>query len=88
MADANGWKGKQVVVTGYVSSTSSSGGKGLLSLSPSKEDNKRTVTCALQGDVPDDAFDRNAEVKGTIKFLPAATDESKSVNLEPCELKK
>jgi uncharacterized alpha/beta hydrolase family protein len=87
-ADKDAWKGKEVAVTGYVSGTSGSGNHQLLTLTNEQTaTNKKSITCAFQGDKPDALFAKTVEVKGKISFVN--TDgEYKTVNLEPCELKK
>jgi uncharacterized alpha/beta hydrolase family protein len=87
-ADKDPWKGKEVAVTGYVSGTSGSGNHQLLTLTNEQTTtNKKSITCAFQGGKPDDVFAKTIEVKGKISSVN--TDgEYKSVNLEPCELKK
>lgn len=87
-ADKDAWKGKEVAVTGYVSGTS--GGTDHLLLTMTDEEtatNKKSISCALQGVKSADVFTKTIEVKG--KVSSANMDgEFKSVNLEPCELKK
>ena len=86
--DKNAWKGKEVAVAGFVSGTSGSGDHLLLTLtSEQSATNKKDVSCAIKGVKSDEVFSKNIEVKGKIFFVN--TDgEFKSVNLEPCELKK
>jgi hypothetical protein len=87
-ADKDAWKGKEVAVTGYVSGTSGSTDRLLLTMiSDATTTKKEDVSCALQGVKSADVFTKTVEVKG--KIMSANTDgEYKSVNLEPCELKK
>lgn len=87
-ADKDAWKGKEVAVTGYVSGTSGSGKQQLLTLTNDQTaTNKKDITCAFQGEKADAVFGKTVEVKGKINSVN--TDgEYKSVNLEPCELKK
>jgi hypothetical protein len=87
-ADKDAWKGKEVAVTGYVSGTSGSTDHLLLTLiSEPTATNKQDISCALQGVKSADVFTKTIEVKG--KIMSSNTDgEYKSVNLEPCELKK
>ena len=87
-ADKDAWKGREVAVTGYVSGTS--GGTDHLLLTMITEQtvtDKKSISCALQGVKSADVFTKTIEVKG--KISSANMDgEFKSVNLEPCELKK
>ena len=87
-ADKAAWKGKEVTVTGFVSGTSGSGDHLLLTLTSEQlATNKKQVSCAVKGVKSDEVFSKTVEVKGKIFFVN--TDgEYKSVNLEPCELKK
>ena len=92
-ASSDGWTGKQVSVTAYVSATSESGPKNLLlTLKNDKADtSKKSMSCLVQGsydEVSEGVFDKTVVVKGTIKHIQGADAESKSVNLEPCEIKK
>ena len=92
-ASSDGWTGKQVSVTAYVSATSESGPKNLLlTLKNDKADtSNQSMSCLVQGtydEVSEKVFDKTLEVKGTIKFIQGANAESKTVNLEPCEVKK
>lgn len=92
-ASPDGWTGKQVTVTAYVSATSESGPKNLLlTLKNDKADtSKKDMSCLVQGsydEVSGKVFDKTVEVKGTIKHIQGADAESKLVSLEPCEVKK
>jgi len=49
--------------------------------------NKRDISCALQGVKSADVFTKTIEVKGKISSSNMDS-EFKSVNLDPCELKK
>lgn len=87
-ADKDGWKGKEVVVTGYVSGTSGSTDHLLLTMiSDQTVTNNRDISCALQGVKSADVFTKTIEVKGKISSSNTDSD-FKSVNLDPCELKK
>jgi uncharacterized protein YceK len=87
-ADKDAWKGKEVAVTGYVSATSGPESHLLLTMTDAQTaTNQRDISCALQGVKSADVFTKTMEVKG--KISSSNTDgEFKSVNLEPCELKK
>lgn len=87
-ADKEGWKGKEIVVTGFVNSTSSSGPQQLVTLTNDKAATQsKTVSCSFQGKMPDGVAFQTVEIKGKIRDI--RTDgESKSIYLEPCELKK
>ena len=87
-ADKDAWKGKEVAVNGYVSGTSGSESHLLLTMTDEQTaTNKKGISCALQGVKSADVFTKTIEVKG--KVSSSNTDgEYKSVNLEPCELKK
>jgi len=92
-ASPDGWTGKQVTVTAYVSATSESGPKNLLlTLMNDKGDkSEQSMSCLVQGsydEVNDKVFDKTVEVKGTIKHIQGADAASKRVGLEPCEVKK
>lgn len=87
-SDKDAWKSKEVTVTGYVSGTSGSESHLLLTMTDEQRaTNKRDISCALQGVKSADVFTKTIAVKG--KISSSNTDsEFKSVNLEPCELKK
>ena len=87
-SDKDAWKGKEVAVTGYVSGTSGSESHLLLTMTDEQTaTNKRDISCALQGVKSADVFTKTIAVKG--KISSSNTDsEFKSVNLDPCELKK
>jgi hypothetical protein len=88
VADKDAWKGKEVAVAGFVSATSDPGGHLLLTLTSDQlATNKKNVTCAIKGVKSDEVFSKTIEVKGTIFFVNTG-GEYKTVNLEPCELKK
>lgn len=87
-SDKDAWKGKEVAVTGYVSGTSGSESHLLLTMTDEQTaTNKRDVSCALQGVKSADVFTKTIEVKGKISSSNMDS-EFKSVNLDPCELKK
>jgi hypothetical protein len=87
-SDKDAWKGKEVAVTGYVSGTSGSESHLLLTMTDEQTaTNKRDISCALQGVKSADVFTKTVEVKGKISSSNM-DGEFKSVNLEPCELKK
>jgi hypothetical protein len=87
-ADKDAWKGKEVAVTGYVSGTSGSESHLLLTMTDTQTSaNKTDISCALQGVKSADVFTKTIEVKGKISSSNM-DGEFKSVNLEPCELKK
>ena len=90
-ADTNrdAWKGKEVVVTGFVNSTSSSGKFQLVTLTNDKAATQsKSVSCSFQAaSLPDGVAFQTVEVKGKIKYIQM-NGESKSVTLEPCELIK
>ena len=87
-ADKDAWKGKDVAVTGYVLGTSGSETHLLLTMTDEQTAaNKREISCALQGVKSADVFTKTIEVKGKISSSNLDA-EFKSVNLEPCELKK
>jgi hypothetical protein len=87
-ADKDAWKGKEVAVTGYVSGSSGSESHLLLTMTDTQTaTNKRDISCALQGVKSADVFTKTIEVKGKISSSNL-DGEFKSVNLEPCELKK
>jgi hypothetical protein len=86
--DKDAWKGKEVAVTGYVSGTSGSESHLLLTMTDEQTStNKRDISCALQGVKSADVFTKTIEVKGKISSSNM-DGEFKSVNLDPCELKK
>jgi hypothetical protein len=87
-ADKDAWKGKEVAVTGYVAGTSGSESHLLLTMTDEQTStNKRSISCALQGVKSADVFTKTIEVKGKISSSNMDS-EFKSVNLDPCELKK
>ena len=87
-AAKDGWKGKEVVVTGYVSGTSGSGGKQLLTMINDQTASiKKDISCSLAGVKSDEVFSKTVVVKGKISSINTDGDQ-KSINLEPCELKK
>ena len=87
-SDKDAWKGKEVAVTGYVSGTSGSESHLLLTMTDEQTaTNKRDISCALQGVKSADVFTKTIEVKGKISSSNM-DGEFKSVNLDPCELKK
>lgn len=87
-SDKDAWKGKEVAVTGYVSGTSGSESRLLLTMTDEQTaTNKRDISCALQGVKSADVFTKTIEVKGKISSSNMDS-EFKSVNLDPCELKK
>ena len=87
-SDKDAWKGKEVAVTGYVSGTSGSESHLLLTMTDEQTStNKRSISCALQGVKSADVFTKTIEVKGKISSSNMDS-EFKSVNLDPCELKK
>jgi uncharacterized membrane protein YcgQ (UPF0703/DUF1980 family) len=87
-ADKEGWKGKEIVVTGFVNSTSSSGPQQLVTLTNDKAATQsKVVNCIFQGKMPDGVAFQTVEIKGKIR--DTRTDsESKTIDLEPCEVKK
>ena len=87
-ADKEGWKGKEIVVTGFVNSTSSSGPQQLVTLTNDKAATQsKVVNCSFQGKMPDGVAFQTVEIKGKIR--DTRTDgESKTIDLEPCEVKK
>lgn len=86
-ASKDGWKGKDVAVTGYVSGTSGSGDHLLLTLTNDQTSNSKIISCAAKGVKADEVFSKTIDVKGKISSIN--TDgEVKTINLEPCELKK
>ncbi|HEV7701743.1 MAG TPA: hypothetical protein VGO43_16040 [Pyrinomonadaceae bacterium] len=87
-ADKDAWKGKEVAVTGYVSGTSGSGDHLLLTLTNDQTGtNSKNISCSVKGVKSDEVFSKTIEVKGKISSINADS-EVKSVNLEPCEIKK
>ena len=87
-SDRDAWKGKEVAVTGYVSGTSGSESHLLLTMTDEQTaTNKRDISCALQGVKSADVFTKTIAVKGKISSSNM-DGEFKSVNLDPCELKK
>ena len=87
-SDKDAWKGKEVAVTGYVAGTSGSESHLLLTMTDEQTaTNKRDISCALQGVKSADVFTKTIAVKGKISSSNMDS-EFKSVNLEPCELKK
>ena len=87
-SDKDAWKGKEVAVTGYVSGTSGSESHLLLTMTDEQTStNKRSISCALQGVKSADVFTKTIEVKGKVSSSNMDS-EFKSVNLDPCELKK
>ena len=87
-SDKDAWKGKEVTVTGYVSGTSGSESRLLLTMTDEQTaTNKRDISCALQGVKSADVFTKTIAVKGKISSSNMDS-EFKSVNLDPCELKK
>src|ERR1043166_342402 len=87
-ADKDAWKGKEVAVNGYVAGKSGSESHLLLAMTDTQTGtNKREISCALQGVKSADVFTKTIEVKGKINSSNM-DGEFKSVNLEPCELKK
>lgn len=91
-ASPDGWTGKQVTVTAYVSATSESGPKNtLLTLTNDRADTGIKGSCNVQGsydEVSEKVFDKTVEVKGTIRHIQGADAETRRVGLEPCEVKK
>lgn len=87
-ADKDAWKGKEVVVTGFVNSTSSSGDQQLVTLTNDKAATQsKSVSCSFKGKMPDGVAFQTVEIKGKIRDTQMGS-ESKSVYLEPCEVKK
>lgn len=87
-ADKDAWKGKEVAVTGFVNSTSSSGDQQLVTLTNDKAATQsKTVSCSFKGKLPDGVAFQTVEIKGKIRDTQMG-GESRSVYLEPCELKK
>lgn len=86
-ADKDGFKGKEVAVTGYVSGTSGTAPHLLLTIfDEATATNKKNVACAFTGK-DDEVFGKTVTVKG--KIISSSTDgETKMVSLDPCELKK
>lgn len=87
-ADKEGWKGKEIAVTGFVNSTSSSGKSQLVTLTNDKAATQsKSVSCAFDGTMPDGVSFQTVEIKGKIRDMQMS-DQSKSVYLGPCEVKK
>lgn len=87
-ADKDAWKGKEVAVTGYVSGTSGAGDHLLLTITNDQAaTNTKDISCAAKGVKSDEVFSKTVEVKGKISSVNMDGD-MKSVNLEPCEVKK
>lgn len=86
-ADKDGFKGKEVAVTGYVSGTSGTAPHLLLTIfDEATATNKKNVACTFTGK-DDEVFGKTVTVKG--KISSSSTDgETKMVTLDPCELKK
>ncbi|HEY0770687.1 MAG TPA: hypothetical protein VGD31_10175 [Sphingobacteriaceae bacterium] len=91
--DKDGWKGREVTVSGYVMHTSGSGGANgyVLNMKDQRNDeSERYVVCKVpQGDLPEGIAAKTIEVKGKIGSVTMQNYLNlKSVMLDSCELKK
>ncbi len=92
-ADKDGWKGKEVTVSGYVSYVPSSDGANgyIINMTDHRNDeSERHVVCKVpQGDIPREIATQTVEVKGKIGLVHTQSYLNlKSVTLDPCEIKK
>ena len=92
-ADKDGWKGKEVTVSGYVTHMSGSDGKNGYHLSMKNhrnDESERHVVCKVsQGDFPEGIATKTVEVKGKIGLIHTQNYLNlKSVTLDSCEVKK
>ena len=92
-SDKDGWKGKEVTVSGYVSHMSGSDGANgyrLNMIDHRNDESERYVVCKVpQGDLPEGITTKTVEVKGKIGTVHTQSYLNlKSVTLDSCELKK
>ncbi len=94
VADKDGWKGKEVTVSGNVSHSPSSDGANGYVINMNDEHNSDSsqwqITCKVpQGDIPRGIVSKPIEVKGKIGLIHTQSYLNlKSVTLDSCELKK
>jgi hypothetical protein len=86
-ADEAAWKDKEVTVSGYVWEGSGAAENIVTVTNDAKAISTTQVSCTLQGKKPDGLAGKTVEFKGKISYVTKSGD-SKSVNLNPCELKK
>lgn len=92
-ADKDGWKGKEVTVSGYVTHMSGSDGANGYHLNMTdhrNDESERHVVCKVpQGVLPEGIATKTVEVKGKIGLVTKQNYLNlKSVVLDSCELKK
>jgi len=91
-ADKDGWKGKEVIVSGYVSIVGSGDANDYrLNMTNHRNDeSERYVICKVpQGNLPEGIESKTIEVKGKIGSVHTQNYlNMKSVTLDSCELKK
>lgn len=90
-ADKDGWKGKEVIVSGYVSNVSPHGANGyvLHMINHRRDESERHVHCSVpQGDLPEGIANTTIEVKGKIGLVTTQNYlDMKTVTLDSCELR-
>ena len=86
-ADEAAWKDKEVTVSGYVWEGSGSAENIVTVTNDAKAISTTQVSCTLAGKKPEGINGKTVEFKGKISYVTKSGD-SKSVNLNPCELKK
>ena len=92
-ADENTWKGKEVIVSGYVSNTSGSeseNGYNLNMTDHRNDESERRVYCKIsQKNLPEGIESKTIEVKGKIGSVTRRNYlNMKTVTLESCEIIK
>ena len=92
-ADKDGWKGKEVTVSGYVIHTSGLGGANGYVLNMQNQwsdESERYVVCKVsQGDLPEGTATKTIKVKGKIGSVTMQNYLNiKTVILDSCEIKK
>ncbi len=92
-ADKDGWTGKEVIVSGFVSYTSGSDGANgyvLNMVDHRNDESERHVTCKVpQRDLPEGIKGKTIKVKGKIGLVHTQSYLNlKNVTLDSCEIKK
>lgn len=92
VADQAAWKGKEVVVTGYIGATSGTVGKIGYALTLRNDENSpgigKSVGCYVKDTaLPEGMMGKTVEVKGTVDRMDSDA-RSKTVYLDPCTLKQ
>lgn len=92
-ADQDGWKDKEVTVSGYVSLTSGADGANGYSLNMvdnRNDETERHLICKIpQKDLPEGIADKTIVVKGKIGLIYTQNYLNlKNVTLDSCEIKK